>query len=174
MTGTPHSGLRSHKRILAVVALAALAFATTVLLTDRPAAPTVTFVSLEGEKISTADLRGKVVLVNFWATDCVICVREMPQIVATYNKFRARGFETIAVAMRHDPPNYVLDYTAKNKLPFKVALDPMGALAKAFGDVKLTPTTFIIDKQGKLVARILGEPDFVKLHALLEEKLRES
>jgi peroxiredoxin len=98
----------------------------------------------------------------------------MPDIVATYKKYQAQGFETIAVAMRHDPPNYVLNYTEKNRLPFKVALDPMGELAKAFGEVKLTPTTFIIDKQGKLVMRILGEPDFAKLHALLEEKLKET
>jgi peroxiredoxin len=76
--------------------------------------------------------------------------------------------------MRHDPPNYVLGYVEKNKLPFTVALDPMGELAKAFGEVKLTPTTFVIDKQGKVVTRILGEPDFAKLHALLEEKLKET
>lgn len=75
--------------------------------------------------------------------------------------------------MKHDPPNYVLNYAEKNKLPFTVALDPMGALAKAFGEVKLTPTTFIIDKQGRMVMRILGEPDFAKLHALLAEKLKE-
>jgi peroxiredoxin len=98
----------------------------------------------------------------------------MPEIISTYNKYHGRGFETIAVAMRHDPPNYVLGYVEKNKLPFTVALDPMGELAKAFGEVKLTPTTFVIDKQGKVVTRILGEPDFAKLHALLEEKLKET
>ena len=76
--------------------------------------------------------------------------------------------------MRHDPPNYVLGYVEKINLPFTVALDPMGELAKAFGEVKLTPTTFVIDKQGKVVTRILGEPDFAKLHALLEEKLKET
>ena len=91
-----------------------------------------------------------------------------------YNKYRTQGFETIAVAMKYDPPNYVLNYAEKSQLPFKVALDPLGELAKAFGDVKLTPTTFIIDRQGRLVTRILGKPDFAKLHALLEEKLRES
>lgn len=140
----------------------------------QPAAPPVTFVSLKGEKITTADLRGRVVLVNFWATDCAICIKEMPEITATYNKYHAQGFETIAVAMKYDPPDYVLHYAEKSQLPFKVALDPLGELAKAFGDVKLTPTTFIIDRQGRLVTRILGKPDFAKLHALLEEKLRES
>lgn len=166
--------LKSRNLILAVVVAGALAFAAFAIWSAKPAAPQVTFVSLQGEKITTADLRGKVVLVNFWATDCATCVKEMPEVVATYNKYHGQGFETIAVAMKHDPPNYVLNYTEKNRLPFKVALDPQGDLARAFGEVKLTPTTFIIDKQGKLVMRILGEPDFARLHALLEEKLRES
>lgn len=160
--------------ILSAVVVGAIAFAAFAFWNARPAAPQVTFVSLQGEKITTASLRGKVVLVNFWATDCVTCVKEMPDITATYKKYRAQGFETIAVAMRHDPPNYVLNYVDKNKLPFTVALDPMGELAKAFGEVKLTPTTFVIDRQGKVVTRILGEPDFAKLHALLEEKLKET
>ena len=165
---------KTGNRILALLVAGAIAFAAFALWNARPAAPQVTFVSLQGEKITTASLRGKVVLVNFWATDCVTCVKEMPEIVATYNKYRSQGFETIAVAMRHDPPNYVLGYVEKNKLPFTVVLDPMGELAKAFGEVKLTPTTFVIDKQGKVVTRILGEPDFAKLHALLEEKLKET
>jgi peroxiredoxin len=160
--------------ILAVVAAAAVTFGGFALWSAKPAAPPVTFVSLKGEKITTADLRGRVVLVNFWATDCAVCIKEMPEITATYNKYRTQGFETIAVAMKYDPPNYVLNYAEKSQLPFKVALDPLGELAKAFGDVKLTPTTFIIDRQGRLVTRILGKPDFAKLHALLEEKLRES
>lgn len=166
--------LKSRNLILVSVVAAVVAFAAFTIWSAKPAAPPVTFVSLQGEKITTADLRGKVVLVNFWATDCVTCVKEMPEVVATYNKYRGQGFETIAVAMKYDPPNYVLNYTEKNKLPFKVALDPTGDLARAFGEVKLTPTTFIIDKQGRMVMRILGEPDFAKLHALLEEKLRES
>ena len=168
---------KTGNRILALLVAGAIAFAAFALWNARPAAPQVAFVSLQGEKITTASLRGKVVLVNFWATDCVTCVKEMPEIVATYNKYRSQGFETIAVAMRHDPPNYVLGYVEKNKLPFTVALDPMGELAKAFGvdfGVYGVPETFVIDKQGKVVTRILGEPDFAKLHALLEEKLKET
>ena len=138
------------------------------------AAPGVTFTSLQGERVTTGDLRGRVVLVNFWATDCAVCVKEMPRMVTTYRKYQPQGFEFIAVAMRHDPPNYVLDYTAKNALPFRVALDPMGQLAEAFGDVRLTPTTIVIDKRGNIVARILGEPDFAKLEALIERKLAEA
>ena len=160
--------------ILGLVAAAiAGSFAYRAMFAAAPA-PGVTFTSLKGERVTTGDLRGRVVLVNFWATDCVVCVKEMPRLVTTYNKFHPRGFELIAVAMRHDPPNYVLNYTEKNTLPFRVALDPMGNLAKAFGDVQLTPTTIVIDKRGNIVARILGEPDFAKLEALIEKKLAEA
>jgi len=159
--------------ILILVVLAVAGFALYTGLVQTQPAPAVTFTSLKGEKIGTSELRGRVVLVNFWATDCPTCVKEMPRLVETYNTHRERGFSVIAVAMRHDPPNYVLNYTEKNALPFTVALDPMGELAKAFGDVKLTPTTILIDKRGKIVTRILGEPDCTKLDALISEKLAE-
>ena len=161
------------KRIIVAVAAAATGIAAWLVIFPNTAAPQVQFATIAGEKISTAELRGKVVLVNFWATSCVACVAEMPKIVETYEKYRDRGFETVAVAMSYDPPNYVLDYAEKNRLPFRVALDPMGSVAKSFGDVEATPTTFVIDKRGKIVARYLGEPDFAKLHALLESKLKE-
>jgi peroxiredoxin len=73
--------------------------------------------------------------------------------------------------MSYDPPNYVLNYTEKNALPFKVALDVQGGIARAFGDVQLTPTTFVIDKRGNIIKRILGVPDFAQLQKLIEEKL---
>ena len=152
---------------------AATGIAAWLVIFPNTAAPQVRFATLRGETLSTADLRGKVVLVNFWATSCVACVAEMPKIVATYEKYRDRGFETVAVAMSYDPPNYVLAYAVNNKLPFKVALDPVGNIARSFGDVDATPTTFVIDRRGKIVARYLGEPDFAKLHALLESKLEE-
>jgi peroxiredoxin len=154
--------------------LAVVSFAGYWHLSQPRPAPDVVFTSITGEKIAAGDLRGRVLLVNFWATDCAVCVREMPKLVQTYNQFRSRGLELVAVAMRYDPPNYVLDYTEKNALPFKVALDPMGELAKAFGNVKLTPTTIVIDKRGQMVERILGEPDFRALEKLIEEKLAEA
>ena len=162
--------LRTAILVVAVAAVAATTYVYSIRITP---APPVTFTSLTGERIGLADLRGRVVLVNFWATDCVICVKEMPRLVQTYTTYKPRGLEMIAVAMRHDPPNYVLAYTEKSALPFKVALDPMGELAKAFDDVKLTPTIVVIDKRGNVVKRILGEPDFAALEKLIEEKLAE-
>lgn len=69
------------------------------------------------------------------------------------------------------PPNYVLSYVERHALPFKVALDGGGALARAFGDVQLTPTTFVIDKRGRIVASYLGELDSPRLRALREREL---
>ena len=137
-------------------------------------APNVGYTLLDGSKTSTEQLRGKVVLVNFWATDCTTCVKEMPEIVATHKKFKGRGFETVAVAMSYDPPAYVINFAESRKLPFGVAIDNTGAIAKSFGQVQLTPTSVLINKRGEIVKRYVGEPDFVALHQLVEKLLAET
>lgn len=137
-------------------------------------APQTSFVLLDGSTRSTADFRGKVVLVNFWATTCTSCVAEMPKLVATFEKYRERGYDTVAVAMSYDPPSYVVRFTESRKLPFKVAIDNTGAVANAWGDVRLTPTTYLVDKRGEIVKRYVGEPDFAELHRLIEELLAQA
>ncbi len=137
-------------------------------------APDSRFVLLDGNTLNTANLKGKVVLVNFWATTCVTCVKEMPSLVATYNKFKDRGFDTVAVAMNYDPPQWVNNFAQTRQLPFKVALDNTGAIAKAWGDVQLTPTTYLLDKQGRIVKRYVGEPEFDALHQLVEKLLAQA
>jgi peroxiredoxin len=152
----------------AVLAIAGIGFAT---FSQQQKAPDVTFITIAGQKISSQDLRGKVVMVNFWATSCATCVKEMPQMVETYNKFKGQGLEFVAVAMKYDPPNYVVNFTETRKLPFIVALDSGGDIAKAFNEVSLTPTTYVIGKDGKVLKKYVGEPDFAALHQLLQEQL---
>ncbi|GAB3261831.1 TlpA family protein disulfide reductase [Chitinimonas naiadis] len=149
----------------------------TIFLTGNTAqakAPAVQYTSIKGEQTSQQALQGKVVLVNFWATSCTGCMAEMPKLIETHNKYAAQGFQTVAVAMSYDPPQYVAAYAEQKQLPFFVALDVDGSLARQYGDVKLTPTTLLIDKHGRIVQRYLGEPDFKQLHALIEEKLKEA
>jgi len=165
----PKSGLMI--KLAAVLVVAAVAAFAYFKVNAGNAAPDVTFTKLDGQQVALKDLRGKVVMVNFWATSCTTCVGEMPQMIDTYNKFKDRGLDFVAVAMSYDPPNYVLNYTETRKLPFKVALDPQDTLAKAFGDVKLTPTTFVIGKDGNIIKRYVGEPQFAELHQLLEKAL---
>lgn len=156
-------------RRLALVAL--LASALGLSACGKDTAPDATFVLLDGSSKTTQDFRGKVTLVNFWATSCTTCVAEMPQIISTYDKFKDQGYDTVAVAMQYDPPAYVINFAETRKLPFKVAIDNTGAVAKAWGDVKLTPTTYIVNKQGEIVKKYIGAPNFDELHKLIEKLL---
>lgn len=160
------------KPALAAAVIAAAGFAAYGWLNSAPKAPDVTFTGIKGERITPADLRGKVVMVNFWATSCTTCVAEMPEMVDTYEKFKDKGLEFVAVAMKYDPPNYVVNFTETRKLPFKVALDVTGEAAKAYGDVTMTPTTFVIGKDGTIIKRYVGKPEFAALHQLLEKALK--
>ena len=152
--------------LLASLTIAAIAAVASLTLT-RPA-PEVKFRALSGETFSTSELRGKVVLVNFWATYCTACVQEMPKLVDAHRKFSARGYETIAVAVRRDDADRVAQFTASHALPFKVAIDTSGELAREFGNVRITPTSFLIDKNGKVLRRYVGEPDWTEFHNLVE------
>lgn len=132
----------------------------------------VVFTTIKGETISMSSLKGKVVLVNFWATDCKSCVAEMPDLIKTYYQYQPRGFEIIAVAMPYDPPAQVVNFATQKALPFPVIHDSYAEITQKFGDVKLTPTAYIYNKDGKRIQRAIGALNFNKLHALLEEELR--
>ncbi len=161
--------------VYGAAAAAVLAVAAAVYLSSAPSvAPQSTFVLLDGSSQTTSQFKGRVTLVNFWATSCVTCVAEMPQLVATHNKYQAKGFDTVAVAMKYDPPSYVVNFAQTRALPFKVAIDNTGSVAQAWGDVQLTPTTFLVNKRGEIVKRYVGQPDFTQLHALIERLLAET
>jgi peroxiredoxin len=98
----------------------------------------------------------------------------MPELIATYNKYKSRGYETVAVAMSYDPPSYVVNFAQTRQLPFKVAIDNTGVVARDWGEVKLTPTTFLVNKRGEIIKRFVGTPNFAELHQLIEKLLAES
>jgi peroxiredoxin len=176
-SSTPVSTARAWRTrvlILALAALLALGGGWLLRGSSLGTAPQTTFVLLDGSTEHTSAWRGKVVLVNFWATSCTTCVAEMPKIVATYDKYHARGYDTVAVAMSYDPPSYVVNFAQTRKLPFKIAFDNTGEAALAWGDVRLTPTTYLLNKRGEIVKRYVGEPDFAELHALIEELLAQA
>lgn len=156
--------------IVAACVLGAVAFLTA----EKPAAPASNFVLLDGSQLQTKDLLGQVTLVNFWATSCTTCVAEMPRMVETYDKYKNKGYNMVAVAMAYDPPSYVVNFAQTRNLPFHVAIDNTGAIAKSWGEVNLTPTSYLIDKSGTIVKRYVGQPDFAELHSLIEKLLLES
>jgi peroxiredoxin len=166
------AGAKSRRTVVVVLLTGAAVAGAALLQADRnSSAPEVTVTTLAGKSITPKALRGKVVLVNFWATTCEVCARELPQIVATYKIYASRGFEVIAVAMPYDRPDWVVDYARRQELPFTVALDFEGTINRAFGGVEATPTGFLIDKQGRILQRIVGEPDFARLRETIEREL---
>jgi peroxiredoxin len=167
MAGKARSGLR------AVTVACASAAALLLAGCSAAPAPQSTFVLLDGSKRTSADLKGKVTLVNFWATSCTTCVAEMPEMVRTFEKYRGQGYDHMAVAMSYDPPSYVVNFAQTRKLPFSVAIDNTGAVAQAWGDVKLTPTSYLVDRKGEIVKRYVGQPDFADLHQLIEKLLTQ-
>ena len=163
------------KILITTMAFSAVSLGAGLLYnTSSSKAPEAMFVLLDGSLRTANDFRGKVTLVNFWATSCATCVAEMPMIVRAHEKYRSRGYETLAVAMSYDPPSYVVNFASTRKLPFAVALDNTGAAAKAWGDVKVTPTTFVVNKRGNIVKRYVGKPNFDELDKLIEELLAET
>jgi len=161
----------ARKHVLIAISILALVSWLALTLTQKPMAPKIELTTLDGKQIALDSLRGKVVLVNFWATSCPGCVNEMPALADIYRKYQPRGLEVVAVAMNYDPPEYVRNYARQRNLPFTIALDTTGNAAKAFSQVKLTPTTFVIDREGHIIQQTIGELDFAQLKTLLEQQL---
>jgi peroxiredoxin len=136
-------------------------------------APAVTLQMLNGERVALDSLRGHPLMVTFWATSCVGCRREVPHLVDLYEKYRDRGFELVAVAMAYDPPEQVLRFRNDKQLPYRVALDLDGAAARAFDDVSLTPTTFVIAADGRIAFQTIGEFDTTAMESLIDNLLQQ-
>ena len=157
---------------LLFVALAAVAGLVTPMLTGcgrAEKAPNLAYTLLDGRRSELATLRGHVVLVNFWATDCVPCVEEMPALVENWRRFAPQGFETLAVSMRDDPPALVSNFAQARALPFGVVIDNTGEIARKLGDVQVTPTSLLINKRGEIVRRWVGKTDFAALAPLIAQ-----
>ena len=137
-------------------------------------APDITVQTIKGEKITLSQLRGKPVLVNFWATTCPGCIKEMPHLIELYRELAPEGFEIIGIAMSYDPPNQVIALADRQKIPYPVALDLTGEAARAFGDVRLTPSNFLIAPDGRVVHQKIGEMDMQKVRAMILDMLAQS
>lgn len=120
-------------------------------------APNISFNTLTGKSIPLSSLEGKPTLITFWATDCPGCIKEIPHLKALHTRFSSEGLNIIAVAMHYDRPDNVIAMTKEKRLPYHVALDPLGEAAKAFGNVRLTPTSFLIAADGRVVMQKIGE-----------------
>ena len=159
---------RSLWLLLVLLTLVVLFFLS---LATNKKVPEIAVTSITGEAIKLYQDKNNFTIINFWATDCPGCIKEMPGLTNIYNQLKGQGLQIIAVSMSYDPPNQVLNFTHKNKIPFPVVLDVDGQIARSFGDIRLTPTSIFIDKNGKIIDKVIGELDFNKLNALLKKHL---
>jgi thiol-disulfide isomerase/thioredoxin/Cu/Ag efflux protein CusF len=129
----------------------------------RPAmfqAPDFTLPTLSGDAVRLADLRGRVVLLNFWATWCVPCRTEMPAIEEVYQRYKNRGLEVVAVNMDKLSTAGVEAFGKEVAVTFRIVLDPSWATARDYRVLGL-PTTYLIDRAGNVVVREVGERDWM-------------
>lgn len=164
--------IMSRKWMSPIVLVALLALVFALRGSGYPEhAPAMQVAMLDGGQVDFAQPTGHVRLLNFWSTSCGPCIRGMPALAATHDRYHARGLDVVAVAMSYDAPDQVLTFARREALPFRVGFDPVGALARSFGGVRATPTSYLIDRQGRIVKRYIGAPDHAALDALIEELL---
>ena len=125
--------------------------------------PDISLLTVDGATLPLGSLRGRPLLVTFWATTCVSCIREIPHLAELYRELSPRGLEIIGIAMHHDPPNQVLAMRQARNIPYPIALDLEAAAAHAFGNVRVTPTSFLIAPDGRIVYRRTGSLDTARL-----------
>jgi peroxiredoxin len=138
----------------------------------RPARPTLaadfTLATHGGGKVRMTEQRGKVVMINFWATWCPPCLEEMPAMERLYRRQKETGFTLIAVSVDADPKK-VAPFVTEHKLTFPIGLDPRMEMANTYG-VRALPSSFIVARDGKLAALAIGPRtwDNDAAHSLIE------
>ena len=128
-------------------------------------APDFTFPGMDGKMVSLADYKGKVVLVNIWATWCPSCVNEMPSMERLYQKLKGGDFEILAISIDSLGVKVVAPFMKKYKLTFPALIDSAGAIRMGYRTTGV-PESFIIDKDGILVKKIIGPLDWTKPETL--------
>ncbi len=116
-----------------------------------------------GDSFSVADFRGQPLLVNFWQSHCRPCMEEIPLFADLYRELSPRGFRVIGVVMYYDRPDQALAVAKRMQIPYPIAIDIDAKVATAFGNVKPTPTTFLIAPDGQVVFQRTGLVPIKKL-----------
>ena len=138
---------------------------------ENKAVSQFTVLQTNGQAVSLASLRGKVVLVNFWATWCPYCRHEMPAMEKFYADYHAQGFEILALSIDDDPAK-VISFMREEKYHFPTAMSN-ASLDSTFGSVSKVPTSYLIDKQGRIRKKISGQVHYARLEELVAPLLKE-
>jgi peroxiredoxin len=135
-------------------------------------APTFSIKGLDGQGISNQSLRGRVVLLDFWATWCTPCLKSMPELQAMHEKYADRGLSVVGVSIDEGGVKKVKKFVSSRKLTYPIAMDSGKAPAWESFRVKAVPAAFLIDRDGRIVAQWTGAPaGRAELERTLEELL---
>lgn len=136
------------------------------------AAPAITLQTIDGQTIELEKLKGKPYLMVFWATDCPGCVGEIPHLVELNQKLQGTGFRTIAVALPHDEESAIKAMRQQKGMQYDLVYDKTGEWGQAFGGIKVTPTSFLVNPEGKITRMQLGSFDFDQLEQQIRSMLK--
>jgi peroxiredoxin len=145
--------------------------ASKIYETDSTPAPDLTIETLGGETINLAEQQGKVVLVNFWATWCAPCRREIPDLIDLYEDLRSEGLLVVGIAVDREGDEVVEPFVEDEEVNYPIVLDPEQSIEKHFEAMYGLPTTYLINSEGQIVRRILGVFPVDKMKPKLEKML---
>ncbi len=160
------------KRFLALVSILVLSFSLLELgsAQSKQKAPDFTLRSADGKTYQLSKMHGKVVVVNFWATWCPPCKREIPDFIEVFGKYRSKGLEIVGIALDQGGWNDVTPFLKQNKINYPIVVGDDN-VSDAYGGITAIPTTFIIDKNGYIVDSHVGMMTKAQLEAKIKHLL---
>ncbi len=118
-------------------------------------APDFTLPTLAGDSLRLSDLRGQIVVLNFWATWCAPCIEEIPELIKLHDELNPHGLTVLGVSLDEEGPDLIKPFTDRFGITYPIPLDD-GAVAEAYGGIWALPTTYVIDAEGQIVQRVIG------------------
>lgn len=166
-----HRSFFARRSSILVVFLLATALAVGFGLWGLPgekarSVPDIELTLFDGTRARLGQMRGRPLLVTFWATSCPPCVEELPDLIALYQDLGPRGLQMIAVAMPYDPPSHVQQFRDRHRIPYPIALDLEGHAVRAFG-VSVIPVAYLVAPDGRIEHTLAGKLDTGRVRQIL-------